>query len=1659
MARKRLNKKVALIGSTVLLLATMGAVVVILRLSRDPAQFIADGDAAWAAKDYDAARRNYGRAYSYSRSPEEKIDLLFKLADVHREMQQWPKVLGLWEQVITSDPENLRARLGRLKYCYMFADSLSGTGEGVSAYWQEVHTQASELVQLASDRKRLREPKAQWEPSFGEAEEPGWDGGIKALGPYLFFAKGRASFELARLGAATAPEELLSEAQSSLEKAKELDPNCADVGRFIAEVCFQRAEDAKLRGDMAAYEEAVAAGESALAEAKAVAADDPSAHIRYLAHKMEQAGRGGVETVRAAMQALEPEYKALIERFPDSAEAHGTLAMFYSVYSMYSHADKGEDLLSRAIAESQRAVALDKTSVIQARSAAGLLYRRFSVYGDDAALSKAIALVENALDLPDAQNTPGPRQAAKQVNRLTLCSLLARFCVERVTTLEGSASAGAEMLAKAERAVREIEQIRGSGENPQVVMWQGMLDLARGDTAGAVGRLYAAYEQLKAAGSAGAGDAFLSYTLAKVFEGSTETGAVIEFLGSALDARIVDTKPEALLDYADVLLEVQSYEGAASAVQNFEARFGPNARSRALRIETLIAGGHVTEAEEAVAGLRADDPNALRLRLALMSAKAAQLQMAIRQEGSAGDAALPLESPGAEADDPQGPARAMIEELRHYRRQEADLMKRLLEVDAGAVPDNHLAGLCETLIAQGDAAVAAGVVDALLQQSPKSVTGLFYRGLLSEPDPSRTRVARRRQLREQAIRSIEDPVRRAMELGAFYQQNERWDEAVSQWRQVLDATAADVTTEAGGLKADLLSPRQVAAGHAFDIARQREDWPLAEEIAELARKDNLDECGGCFFAGRLAFARDRNQEALTHLNECLKRRPIFSYGYMFRGSVQAALGNTHASVEDLTRAASLNPMDPLVARVLAHALYARDNELGQSVSSEQRAETRRALQQAIRLNPRDTGLLIAYADYVTEHEPLKALALRQAIQAGAPSLDNAVRLGGLATRIALKEADEERRRALFAIAESAFAQAKEMEPDNQFMLENYAAYYRARGQEEKARQLLAESQDDQLLWRHYYRAGRYGEAQELLRRMYEQEASRVDALKGLVLVAQETGDKENVKKYSEELMSLEDNQLNRLAQIRAYLDVGLVQEAQGKLQSFKEQHPGEPRILLMEALLAKRQGQLQRALELTNQNLARNEQSAKAWRLRGEVYVLMGDYDQAIQDFRRSRLLEDEPATSVALAEVYVWAGRDEEAITELRSVLDRPGTPDQARFLLETIYRRLGRDEALEQLYAEVLGRFPDSIEWLGRAGRFAIDQGQYGRAEELYEKALRLEQQRSPDRKTAAAIPGTAYTAALDGYLRALVLGAGEPGAGGGLWHPEKLNKVLDEGAKYTDTAYAAVAFYHMAEAKKKLGDASAAAEYCQNAVDKAWENEQLAVEVLRRVYSLMGAEEVSRYCRERLGVDPDSLAANRTMFNLAQIEGRYDDAVAYIDKCIELCDARAPARIEYLLQKAQVLTVAHEQTADNTYLDEAIAVYESLLDRMPKNSSVLNNLAYLLAQSDRKLAEALKYAGMAVEQGPDNAVYLDTYAYVLYKNGRNSEAAQSLAAAIQQYEMAGTAPAEVYEHLGMISEALGEKTRALAAYRRAREVADETMPAAARERLDAAIERLKP
>ena len=115
----------------------------------------------------------------------------------------------------------------------------------------------------------------------------------------------------------------------------------------------------------------------------------------------------------------------------------------------------------------------------------------------------------------------------------------------------------------------------------------------------------------------------------------------------------------------------------------------------------------------------------------------------------------------------------------------------------------------------------------------------------------------------------------------------------------------------------------------------------------------------------------------------------------------------------------------------------------------------------------------------------------------------------------------------------------------------------------------------------------------------------------------------------------------------------------------------------------------------------------------------------------------------------------------------------------------------------------------------------------------------------------------------------------------------------------------------------------------------------------------------------------------------------------------------------------------------MSEACTCYEKVLEYIPNHTLVLNNYAYLLAQEERDLEKAEQMSRLAIEAEPDNATYLDTYAWVLYKLHRYEEALTYIEQAIS----ADTQPSDVlYEHVGDIYRGLGNTTQALYYWRKA-------------------------
>ncbi len=134
------------------------------------------------------------------------------------------------------------------------------------------------------------------------------------------------------------------------------------------------------------------------------------------------------------------------------------------------------------------------------------------------------------------------------------------------------------------------------------------------------------------------------------------------------------------------------------------------------------------------------------------------------------------------------------------------------------------------------------------------------------------------------------------------------------------------------------------------------------------------------------------------------------------------------------------------------------------------------------------------------------------------------------------------------------------------------------------------------------------------------------------------------------------------------------------------------------------------------------------------------------------------------------------------------------------------------------------------------------------------------------------------------------------------------------------------------------------------------------------------------------------------------------------------------DYASQATMLIAEAYYRLDEHSKSD---SIFESLIEDDPDNYMVLNNYSYYLAERGVKLAEAKKWSWKAIDNNPDNATFLDTYAWVLYRSGELEEAEKYILKALDK---GGKNDPEVNEHAGDIQAALNSKEMALGYYQKA-------------------------
>jgi tetratricopeptide (TPR) repeat protein len=152
------------------------------------------------------------------------------------------------------------------------------------------------------------------------------------------------------------------------------------------------------------------------------------------------------------------------------------------------------------------------------------------------------------------------------------------------------------------------------------------------------------------------------------------------------------------------------------------------------------------------------------------------------------------------------------------------------------------------------------------------------------------------------------------------------------------------------------------------------------------------------------------------------------------------------------------------------------------------------------------------------------------------------------------------------------------------------------------------------------------------------------------------------------------------------------------------------------------------------------------------------------------------------------------------------------------------------------------------------------------------------------------------------------------------------------------------------------------------------------------------------------------------------------------------------EYASQSKMLVAEAYYRLGEH---DKSDVIFEELIGEEPDNYMVLNNYSFYLAERGEKLDLAKQWSLQTILNNPENATFLDTYAWILYQLEEYEEAERYILEALNK---GGGNDPEINEHAGDIQVALSSFEIAKSYYEKAILLGGE------RTRIELKIERIE-
>lgn len=461
---------------------------------------------------------------------------------------------------------------------------------------------------------------------------------------------------------------------------------------------------------------------------------------------------------------------------------------------------------------------------------------------------------------------------------------------------------------------------------------------------------------------------------------------------------------------------------------------------------------------------------------------------------------------------------------------------------------------------------------------------------------------------------------------------------------------------------------------------------------------------------------------------------------------------------------------------------------------------------------------------------------------------------------------------------------------------------------------------------------------------------------------------------------------------------------------------------------------MERAVELAPTNY---------WYSQGlaNLYIQGGNLEKATTLLERmSETFPNNTDVLYALLQTYNRTGAFEKSIALLDKLEVRLGKNEQLSMQKYAIYSQLGEPDKAEAELQGLIDKYPDDYRYQVALGDEYMDNGKTQQAYDIYRHVLAED----PDNAQATYSMAAYYQKTGDTQR-----------------YEQQLDSVLMNRNVDTDTK-TDVMRRIIARSESEHRDSTEVISLFDRILSQDQDDADLPFLYAQYLYSKGMEQQAVPVLRQVLQIDPTNTAARMTLLGEAVKKEDYKQV-------IDLCQTGTEANPD-MLEFYYYLAVGYNSTQQNdsvistcrralthvsddsdksvvsdfyaimgdayhtkNLVQETFAAYDSALVWNANNIVALNNYAYYLSLEHRDLDRAEEMSYKTVKAEPDNATYLDTYAWILFEKQNYVQAKIYIDMALKNDS---TASADILEHAGDIYAQSGDNSSAVTYWQQAKQ-----------------------